>query len=421
MKTLHIAPAVLLATLAGCAPAAKDLDSNVGEAAQADSTGEPTASNVAISGTPATRSTLTGSYTFSDLSGFSESGSTYQWYRVDPSTGDRLPIAGATGETYVVQGADTNGLLAFCVTPSDGTATGPQVCSADLSVPGVIWFTGESWTGSSVDVASSDGACVAISSVGLPGTARSAILNGLQTESPTMLMYTGANCTGSVYSRSTGVNNQHAINLDTVGIGSNLVSYKISWSGDPAASNVMISGTPVTQSTLTGSYTFSDLSGYSESGSTYQWYRVDPSTGDLAAIAGATSETYVVQGADTNGLLAFCVTPADSATAGEEVCSANIFVPGVIWFTGESWTGESVDVASTNGACVAISSVGLPGTAASLILNGEQSVEASISMYTGPNCTGSEYYRYTGVNNQHSINLGSVGIGSNLVSYSISW
>ena len=76
---------------------------------------------------------------------------------------------------------------------------------------------------------------------------------------------------------------------------------------------------------------------------------------------------------------------------------------------------------SSNGACVEISSVGLPDTAASLILNGEESVEATILMYTGAGCTGSTYSRNAGADNQHSINLDTVGIGSNLVSYNISW
>lgn len=229
MKTMNLVPAVLLAMLAGCAPAENDLDSQVGEATQADSIGDPSASNVQVSGTGVVGSTLTGSYTFSDLPGFSESGSTYQWYDVDPSTSDRLPISGATGETYVVQGSNTNRPIVFCVTPSDGTTSGPEACSSNFEVPGVIWFTGESWTGSSVDVGSSNGACVAISSVGLSGTAASLILNGQESVETSIVMYTGAGCTGSSYSRTAGVNNQHSINLDTVGIGSNLVSYNISW------------------------------------------------------------------------------------------------------------------------------------------------------------------------------------------------
>jgi hypothetical protein len=137
--------------------------------------------------------------------------------------------------------------------------------------------------------------------------------------------------------------------------------------------------------------------------------------------SGATGETYVVQGSNTNELLAFCVTPADSLTSGSEVCAASYLVPGVIWFTGESWTGSSVDVGSSNGACVPVSSVGLPGTAASLILNGQESLETTIAMYTGADCTGSAYYRFAGENDQHAINLDTVGIGSRLVSYSVTW
>ena len=46
---------------------------------------------------------------------------------------------------------------------------------------------------------------------------------------------------------------------------------------------------------------------------------------------------------------------------------------------------------------------------------------ANIYMYTGSNCSGAMYNRYTGHGTVHDINLDSVGIGSNLVSYKITW
>jgi hypothetical protein len=39
----------------------------------------------------------------------------------------------------------------------------------------------------------------------------------------------GSNCSGTEYTRQTGNGTVHDINLDSVGIGSNLVSYKITW------------------------------------------------------------------------------------------------------------------------------------------------------------------------------------------------
>ena len=60
-------------------------------------------------------------------------------------------------------------------------------------------------------------------------TPKSLALYSVDDNVTNIYMYTGSNCTGTMYNRYTGTGTVHNINLDTVGIGSNLVSYKITW------------------------------------------------------------------------------------------------------------------------------------------------------------------------------------------------
>jgi hypothetical protein len=79
-----------------------------------------------ISGTPAVGNTLTcleGSWTNSPT------GFTYQWNR------DGAPIAGATGQTYVVQAADQGHTLTCTVTASNAAGSSSPSTSAGLLVP----------------------------------------------------------------------------------------------------------------------------------------------------------------------------------------------------------------------------------------------------------------------------------------------
>ena len=56
----------------------------------------PTATAVAISGTPAVGQTLTGSYTYGDVDSDAEGTSTFRWLR------NGVAIGGATATTYAV-------------------------------------------------------------------------------------------------------------------------------------------------------------------------------------------------------------------------------------------------------------------------------------------------------------------------------
>jgi hypothetical protein len=96
-------------------------------------------------------------------------------------------------------------------------------------VPGVIWYTGATQTGTPVAETSTNGQCVDMSSIDMDRLANSVRLDGRASGQTTLRMYTGTGCTGSVYTRYAGANTVHNIELSTVGIGSNTRSYKITW------------------------------------------------------------------------------------------------------------------------------------------------------------------------------------------------
>ena len=63
-------------------------------------------------------------------------------------------------------------------------------------------------------------------------------------------------------------------------------------------------------------------------------------------------------------------------------------VSGVVWYSGESWTGTAIGETSTNGACVTVSALDLGFTPASLALYSVDDAVTTIDLYTGSNCTG---------------------------------
>ncbi|WP_298152525.1 YDG domain-containing protein [Flavobacterium sp.] len=84
----------------------------------------PTATAVAVSGTPTIGQTLTGSYTYNDTEGDLESGSTYRWFRADDISGSNEgAILNATGISYQLTSTDLNKFVRFGVTPKAGTGT----------------------------------------------------------------------------------------------------------------------------------------------------------------------------------------------------------------------------------------------------------------------------------------------------------
>jgi len=91
----------------------------------------PTASSVAISGTAQVGQVLTGSYTYADANSDPQGTSTFRWLR------SGVAIAGATGSTYTLVGADQGKTITFEVTPVSTVAPTigtPVVSSATATV-----------------------------------------------------------------------------------------------------------------------------------------------------------------------------------------------------------------------------------------------------------------------------------------------
>ncbi|WP_149304988.1 cadherin domain-containing protein [Pareuzebyella sediminis] len=105
----------------------------------------PSASSVSFSGTLAEGNTLAATYSYNDVDGDTENGSTYQWYRSDDGSGtNKAAIAGANAQTYNLTSNDTDKYISFAVVPNDGTLTGSQMEStlqgpiqADTDLDGV--------------------------------------------------------------------------------------------------------------------------------------------------------------------------------------------------------------------------------------------------------------------------------------------
>lgn len=78
---------------------------------------------------------LTAAYTFFDLNGDSESGSTFKWYRSDDVSGtNKAAISGATSQNYTLVNEDENKYLSVEVIPSDGVLNGSSLESALLDI-----------------------------------------------------------------------------------------------------------------------------------------------------------------------------------------------------------------------------------------------------------------------------------------------
>ena len=186
------------------------------------------------------------------------------------------------------------------------------------------------------------------------------------------------------------------------------------------ANDVTVTGTGFVSSTLTGvSFHEVDGAGLPMTGYTMQWYTAPGGT--ATAISGATDTTHVPDDLQRQRGIELCVTPPTCPARRKGRCSSPVTVPGVVWYSGESQSGTDTGEATVNGTCVTVSSLDLGFTPASLALYSVDDTVTNIYMYTGSNCTGTMYNRYTGAGTVHDINLDTVGIGSNLVSYKITW
>ena len=122
----------------GASPGAPAQSAAVGPVQSTPTNSAPTATNVAIAGTPQVGQVLTGTYTYGDVDGDPEGTSTYRWLR------DGAPINLANATTYTLVADDQGAMIGFEVTPvaasgaSPGTAVQSSAVGPVAAAPTVI-------------------------------------------------------------------------------------------------------------------------------------------------------------------------------------------------------------------------------------------------------------------------------------------
>lgn len=304
----------------------------------------PIASNVTISGNLDNDSVLTVSYTFSDLNGDSEIGSTFVWYRSDDGSGtNKAEIGGATSQTYIVVNDDENKFISVEVTPSDGALNGSAVESV---LQGPVVSPAKAPVVSSLSITSS--ATLDKDTV-LTASYTYFDLNGDAESGTSYTWYRSDDDSGTNKAAISGETSQNYIlvNADE----STFISVEVTPSdgalngsalesalleiGDypervPSVNAATFSGTVLVGETVTGVYNYSDPNDDDESGSTYQWYVADDNVGTgKMAILGATQLTYTYLESDNGKYISFEVTPSDGTNFGDSFETALIGpIPG---------------------------------------------------------------------------------------------
>lgn len=304
----------------------------------------PVVSNLIISGNLDNDSVLTASYTFFDLNGDSESGSSYVWYRSDDGSGtNKTPIDGAISQTYTVVNDDENKFLSVEVTPNDGALSGSAV---ESTIQGPVVSLAKAPIISSLSISSS--ATLDKDTV-LTATYTYFDLNGDAESGTTYKWYRSDDGSGTnkaviseeISQSYTLVNADENTFIsvevtpsDGVLIGSSVESTLLDI-GDypehaPSVSAAAFSGTILVGETVTGFYNYSDPNGDDESGSTYKWYVADDNAGTgKMAISGATELSYTYLESDKGKYISFEVTPSDGTNFGDSFESGAVGpIPG---------------------------------------------------------------------------------------------
>ncbi len=289
------------------------------------STSPPSISGDAVEGSTLTESN--GSWTNNPAS------YSYQWE--DCAGSVCSPIAGATGQTYVLTAGDVGATIVVQETATDATGAGSPASSAATTVVSV-----------GVPVSTSPPSLSGDAVVGSKLTES----HGSWTNNPASYSYQWEDCAGSVCSPIAGATGQTYVltagdvgativvqetATDATGAGSPASSAATTVVGVPVGVGVgvgvplntsppLLSGDAVVGSTLTeshGSWTNNPAS-YS-----YQWE--DCEAGGCSPIAGATGQTYVVAAGDVGATIVVQETATDATGAGSPASSAASGVVGV--------------------------------------------------------------------------------------------
>lgn len=282
----------------------------------------PVASNLAISGTVAFDSTLTGSYDYSDPNSDPEGDSILKWYKADDAAGTNSVEVG-TGAEYIVAITDLGKFILFEVTPvatsgfllegspvsvasANAVPTPPSPQALEIAITGHEFVTYKltgSYTYYDIYADDEDGTTFQwYRADDAAGT------NKVNVASVSMEYYTVAADEGKyilfgVTAKSTANTGPENYGATAGPIGAVPVHVA------PVASNVVANGTAEVNAVLSGSYDYSD--DYDLEGvSTFKWYVADDAAGgNEAEISGATAQTHLVTSADLGKFFAFEVTP----------------------------------------------------------------------------------------------------------------
>lgn len=280
----------------------------------------PVAGNVKILGDAVPGKTLYAYYTYSDEEGDDEGTSQYRWYRGTSSGGSNPQlIPSETGLSYKVTDSDAPYFIGFSVRPLavSGYTTGNTVTTAEW--PEVL--PNEAPEVSSVFITDSNN--VDVDDV-LTGHYTYSDNEGDIEEGSTYEWLWSNNPTGTYQAVAGATGISHAITMGEQGRYFKFVVRPQALTGEqtglrdtsrfvgpvnskPVATNVTISGTPNVNSTLTGSYTYSDVDLDAQKlgagGSSYLWFRSG------VAITGATALTYTIRDDDVDQTITFRVIP----------------------------------------------------------------------------------------------------------------
>lgn len=94
----------------------------------------PEAKFVSVTGSSYVGQTLKGHYTYFDVNGNDQQGTTFFWEICDTATGDYDPITGEEGEELVLTSGMKNKYVRFCVTPKSTVGVGKTVASDPVFV-----------------------------------------------------------------------------------------------------------------------------------------------------------------------------------------------------------------------------------------------------------------------------------------------